>query len=116
MRGEKASVSLAAPVSIQRQPLTGGIPDVDLTHSASPLLASAIGSVTLDGFVTGKADISDSNQRKLARTVETIFKLLKRYPASKLHVIGYTDAVGQETDNQALDSRAPIPCGPRSSI
>ena len=107
VRGDKASVRLAAPVSIQRQPLTGGIPDVDLTQSASVLLASAIGSVTLDGFVTGKADISDSNQKKLTRTVETIFKLLKRYPASKLHVIGYTDAEGQETDNQTLgQSRA----------
>ncbi len=107
VRGEKAAVSLAAPVSMQRQPLPGGIPDVDLTESASPLLASAIGSVTLDGFVTGKADISGANQAKLARTVETILKLLKRYPASKIHVLGYTDAVGQETDNQALgQSRA----------
>jgi len=105
--GEKAAVSLAAPVSMQRQPLTGPVPEVDLTESASPLLASAIGSVTLDGFDTGKADLSDSNQKKLARTVDTIFKLLKRYPASKLRVIGYTDAVGQETDNQALgQSRA----------
>jgi outer membrane protein OmpA-like peptidoglycan-associated protein len=105
--GNKAAVSLAAPVSIQRQPLPGAVPDVDLTESASPLLASAIGSVTLDGFVTGKADVSDENRKKLARTVETIFKLLKRYPASTLHVIGYTDAVGQETDNQTLgQSRA----------
>jgi outer membrane protein OmpA-like peptidoglycan-associated protein len=106
-RGERAAVSLAAPVAMQRQPLPGAVPDVDLTESASPLLASAIGSVTLDGFVTGKADVSPGNQAKLARTVETILKLLKRYPASKLHVIGYTDAVGQETDNQTLgQSRA----------
>jgi len=63
--------------------------------------------VTLDGFVTGKAEVSAANQAKLARTVETIFRLLKQYPASKIHVIGYTDAVGQEADNQALgQSRA----------
>jgi len=105
--GEKARIGLAAPVGIQRQPLPGAVPDVDLTESASPLLASAIGSVTLDGFVTGNSDISDANQAKLARTADTIVKLLKRYPASKLHVIGYTDAVGQETDNQTLgQSRA----------
>jgi outer membrane protein OmpA-like peptidoglycan-associated protein len=105
--GNNAAVSLAAPVSMQRQPLPGAIPDVDLTQSASPLLASAIGSVTLDGFVTGKADISDSNQKKLAHTADTIVKLLKRYPASTIHVLGHTDAVGQETDNQTLgQSRA----------
>jgi outer membrane protein OmpA-like peptidoglycan-associated protein len=105
--GNKAAVHLAAPVSMQRQPVPGALPDVDLTQSASPLLASAIGSVTLDGFATGKADVSTENRKTLARTVETIVKLLKRYPASKLHVIGYTDAVGQETDNQALgQSRA----------
>jgi len=105
--GNKAAVSLAAPVSVQKQPLPGAIPDVDLTQSASPLLASAIGSVTLDGFATGKAEVSAANHTKLGRTVETIFKLLRRYPASKLHVIGYTDAVGQETDNQTLgQSRA----------
>jgi len=105
--GEKASVGLAAPVAMQRQPLTGNVPAVDLTESASPLLASAIGSVTLDGFATGKSDVSAGNQAKLTRTVETIFKLLERYPASKIHVVGYTDAVGQETDNQTLgQSRA----------
>lgn len=106
-RGERANVSLAAPLSIQRQPAPGALPDVDLTESASPLMASAIGSVTLDGFVTGQADLSGANQGKLARTGETILKLLKRYPASKIHVLGYTDAVGQETDNQSLgQSRA----------
>jgi outer membrane protein OmpA-like peptidoglycan-associated protein len=98
----KAAVGLAAPVSMQRQPLTGNVPDVDLTESASPLLASAIGSVTLDGFTTGQADVSHANQKKLARTAGTILKLLRKYPASKIQVLGYTDAVGQETDNQTL--------------
>jgi hypothetical protein len=92
---------------MQRQPLTGSLPDVDLTESASPLMASAIGSVTLDGFATGKADISADNEDKLAHTAATIVKLLKKYPASKLHVTGYTDAVGQEADNATLgQSRA----------
>ena len=100
--GRRAAVRLSTPRAMQRQPLTPQLPNVDLSANASPLMASAIGSVTLDGFVTGKSDLSDANQEKLKRTVETIWKLLKRYPASKIHVIGYTDAVGQENDNQAL--------------
>jgi len=106
-RGERASVGLAAPVSMQRQPLPGTIPHTDLTESASPLMASAIGSTTLDGFVTGQSDVSDANQARLATTADTIMKLFKKYPASKIRVIGYTDAVGQEKDNQQLgQSRA----------
>lgn len=100
--GEHARVSRAAPVSMQRQPLPGALPDIDLTQSATPLMAAAIGSVTLDSFATGKDDIPLVDQPQLARTVDTIIKLLTRYPASKIHVIGHTDAVGQERDNQAL--------------
>jgi outer membrane protein OmpA-like peptidoglycan-associated protein len=118
IRGERAHVGLAAPVSMQRQEvpgaapgpatgalpgaLTGAVPHTDLTESASPLMAAAIGSVTLGGFATGMADVSDENKAQLGMTAETIVKLLKRYPASKIRVVGYTDAVGQEKDNQAL--------------
>jgi len=101
-RGERASVSLAAPRAIQRQALPGSPPQTDLAESASPLLAAAIGSVTLEGFDTGKADVSGDNQAKLAQTVDTIMKLFSQYPASTLRVVGYTDAVGQERDNQLL--------------
>jgi len=101
-RGEPASVTLAAPTAMQRQPLPGSSLSADLTETASPLMAAAIGSTTLDGFETGKADISAGNRKKLERTVDTIVKLLKPYPASTIRVIGYTDAVGQESDNLAL--------------
>jgi len=74
----------------------------DLAESASPLMAGALGSVTIDGFATGKADISGANQAELARTAVTIPTLLKQYPASTIRVIGHTDAIGQESDNQAL--------------
>ncbi|HUI83247.1 MAG TPA: DUF4157 domain-containing protein [Candidatus Binatia bacterium] len=100
--GKRPAVRLSAPRSMQRQPLTKDVPKADLSENASPLLASAIGSVTLDGFETGKSELSGGNQAKLSKTVETIWKLLKQYPASKIHVIGYTDAVGQENDNQTL--------------
>jgi outer membrane protein OmpA-like peptidoglycan-associated protein len=102
IRGERANVALAAPVSMQRQGLPGTAPRGDLTESVSPLMAAAIGSVTLDGFATGKADVSGANQARLANTAETIVKLLAKYPASKIRVIGYTDAVGQEQNNQVL--------------
>jgi outer membrane protein OmpA-like peptidoglycan-associated protein len=102
IRGERATVALGAPVSMQRQELPGAVPRSDLTESASPMLVAAIGSVTLDGFVTGKADVVGENQARLAKTAETILKLLTKYPASKIRVTGYTDAVGQESDNQAL--------------
>jgi outer membrane protein OmpA-like peptidoglycan-associated protein len=101
-KGERASVTLAAPPVMQKQALPGTAPAADLTESASPIMASAIGSVTLDGFETGKADISADNRTKLSRTADTIIKLFKKYPASTIRVIGYTDAVGQESDNQVL--------------
>jgi outer membrane protein OmpA-like peptidoglycan-associated protein len=101
-RGERASVTLAAPKSVQRQPLPGSARQTDVAESASPLLAAAIGSGTLDDFATGKADISEANHAKLARTTDTLITLLQQYPASHIHVIGYTDAVGQESDNQVL--------------
>jgi outer membrane protein OmpA-like peptidoglycan-associated protein len=79
-------------------------PDVvtDLAESASPFLAAAIGSVTIDGFATGKSDISPANQAKLAKTAARIKLLLKQYPGSTIRVTGHTDAIGKENDNQTL--------------
>jgi outer membrane protein OmpA-like peptidoglycan-associated protein len=103
--GQRPAVTLSAPTGIQRQPLSGAPPD--LTEGASPILAAAIGSVTLDGFDTGKSVVSENNRTKLMRTAETIAKLFVQYPASTVRVIGYTDAVGKESDNQVLgQSRA----------
>ena len=99
--GQRASVTLAAPKAMQRQPLSGA-PSTDLTEGASPFLAASIGSVTLDGFDTGKSAVSADNRNKLSRTAQTIEKLFRQYPASTVRVIGYTDAVGKESDNQTL--------------
>lgn len=105
--GERPSVTLAAPTAMQRQPRSGTAPSTDLTEGASPFLAAAIGSVTLDAFDTGKAAVSADNRTKLARTADTMMKLFRQYPASTVRVIGYTDAVGEEGDNQVLgQSRA----------
>jgi outer membrane protein OmpA-like peptidoglycan-associated protein len=77
-------------------------PAADLAQSASPFLAGAIGSITIDGFETGKSDISAANQKALERTARTIQSLLKTYPGSSIRVIGHTDAVGKEESNLAL--------------
>jgi outer membrane protein OmpA-like peptidoglycan-associated protein len=99
--GERPSVTLAAPAGVQRDELPGA-PSADLTEGAGPFLAAAMGSVTLDGFETGKSGLSADNEAKLARTAETMEKLFRQYPASSVRIIGYTDAVGKESDNQSL--------------
>jgi outer membrane protein OmpA-like peptidoglycan-associated protein len=87
---------------VQRQMNPAPKSNFDLAESASPFLAGAIGSVTVDGFVTGKAEIPEVSQSALARTARTIQTLLKKYPGSEVRVIGHTDAVGKEDSNQAL--------------
>lgn len=103
------AVQSNAPLSLQRQVKPDASPTVDLpsldvglAESATPFMAASIGSVTIDHFVTGKSDISAENDKQLAHTAETILTLLKKYPAASISVTGHTDAVGQESDNQAL--------------
>lgn len=108
--GGPVSVQFNGPLSLQRQVKPDSSPaadmppslDVGLAESASPFMAAAIGSVTIDHFVTGKSDISAENEKQLAHTAETILTLLKKYPAATISVTGHTDAVGQESDNQSL--------------
>ncbi|MBU6398882.1 MAG: DUF4157 domain-containing protein [Verrucomicrobia bacterium] len=90
-------------LAVQRQPdELSPVPKVDLAESASPLMASAIGSTTIDGFDTGKAIIPPGKRAELAKTARNIRLLLDRYPASVVRVIGHTDAVGKENDNLQL--------------
>ena len=76
-----------------------------LAESASPKMAASIGSVTIDGFVTGKEDIPGGKVDRLTSTAKIIVALLKQYPASTIRVTGHTDAVGKEDDNQGLGQR-----------
>jgi outer membrane protein OmpA-like peptidoglycan-associated protein len=107
------SVQAHRRVGIQRQAspespspvMAPTAPHLDLAESASPFMAGAIGSVTLDGFETGKAVISSANQKKLAETTVTIQSLLKQYPGSTVKVTGHTDAVGKENDNLGLGQK-----------
>lgn len=124
-KSEKEAASNAAAISsqkslpvkeqargIQRQPNPSIPPSgldlrTGLAESASPFLASAIGSVTIDGFETGKSSISSTNQTKLAGAASTIQILLNKYPGSTVRVTGHTDAMGKEANNETLgQSRA----------
>ena len=100
---EEPATTSNRSIRVQRQPnQSAPKPAPDLAESASPFLAGAIGSVTIDGFETGKSDISQSNQSTLAKTARTIQTLLKKYPGSTIRVIGHTDAVGTDESNQSL--------------
>lgn len=98
-RNKTVSISQHHPMEIQRKVMPGRF---DLTYSADPMMARIIGSVTIDGFVTGKADVSQENEQKLKETAETIVKLFKTYPGSTVRIIGHTDAVDTEEYNEQL--------------
>jgi len=100
--GGSVAVNSRRSADIQKSPDQFAPRHTDLAESASPFLAAAIGSVTIDGFVTGKADISGANQAKLAKTAKTLQTLLTKYPGSTIRVIGHTDAIGKEENNQTL--------------
>jgi outer membrane protein OmpA-like peptidoglycan-associated protein len=99
---ERVEVRGGQPLMIQREPLPEKL---DLAESADPFMASAIGSVTIEGFVTDKADVSPENKQRLAVTTRTILTLLKKYPGSTIRVIGHTDAVGAEAHNVELGQK-----------
>jgi outer membrane protein OmpA-like peptidoglycan-associated protein len=109
---ERVAVESGKETSIQRQlsvapPQPHSDAGQGLVESASPFLAASIASVTIDGFVTGKSDISPANQAHLATSAARIQTLLKKYPGSSVNVTGHTDAIGKESDNQTLgQSRA----------
>ncbi len=103
--GGSARVSTAG-ATIQREPL-----DVQgsekLLENASPMLASAVGSTTLDEFDTGKADLKPTHKKELVDTTRNILVLMVQYPLSTITVTGYADTVGTKAKNLALgESRA----------
>lgn len=98
---------------IQRDPLPGmdSLPPLRggdaLLDNASPFLAAAAGSTTLDDFDTGKSDLKPDHQRRLDATARNIKTLLDQYPLSSIRVVGHADTVGEEAKNLALgDARA----------
>ncbi len=79
-----------------------GISALNLYDGLSPLMAGAIASTTIDGFQTGKADISEANKKKLIEHARHIIEILKRFPGSEVIITGHTDAVDTEDLNITL--------------
>ncbi len=106
--GQPVLRTTASPV-VRRQALPGhadlGEVSFDLAESASPHLASAIGSVGIDGFEVDSDVLSDANKKKLQDTARNIPTLLRTYPLSTMRVIGYADAPGKESRNQELGQK-----------
>ncbi len=102
VNGGRVAIQSHRPLSVQRQPSQAAGPNLDLAESASPFMAAAIGSFSIDAFQTGKADLSGANQSQVVKTAKNMQTLLRQYPGSNILVIGHTDAVGQENDNQTL--------------
>jgi outer membrane protein OmpA-like peptidoglycan-associated protein len=103
----RVAIHARSPLSVQRQPNQPELPELNLAKDASPLLAAAIGSVTIDQFETGKSDIPAMHKAELSITVKTITSLLTQYPGSTIRIVGHEDAIGKDADNQTLgQSRA----------
>lgn len=104
------SVRLAAAgAAIQRQPLPDArleLPALTgsdgLLANASPLLAAAVGSVTLDEFDIGKAELKPAHRKQLATTVHNIQVLMRQYPLSTLTVTGHADTLDTDAKNLVL--------------
>ncbi|MEZ4625395.1 MAG: OmpA family protein [Thermomicrobiales bacterium] len=73
-----------------------------IPEKPSPLLAAALGSATLDGFATGKADLTSEHLGQIAMTAQSINRLLRQWGTSTVEIIGHTDTVGEEADNFRL--------------
>jgi outer membrane protein OmpA-like peptidoglycan-associated protein len=105
------SSSGAAKVLRRQTPPAGGItaPASDaLIENASPLLAAAVGSTTLDKFATGQADLTPAHRAELTKTAHNILVLLRKYANSKVSVTGFADTVGAEADNLTLGTTRAI--------
>jgi outer membrane protein OmpA-like peptidoglycan-associated protein len=98
--GRGAAVQSRTPVRIARERLPSG--KLDLSDHASPMLAAAIGSTTVDGFALGKSELSAAGEAELRRTAAQILTLLEQYPASTVRILGHADRVGTEERNFAL--------------
>lgn len=109
--GASAPVAVAGSV-VQRQPASpdigGGIlqppavASIDLRGNASPLLASALGSTTVDRFALGSAAIPKTGEGALRYSARQILYFMRQYPRSSVHLAGHTDRVGTDERNLTL--------------
>jgi outer membrane protein OmpA-like peptidoglycan-associated protein len=107
--GRSASIGKAPGAAISRQEYPGvmsgkltppsGELELEIT---SPLMASAVGSATIEGFATGQSALTSEHLGQIGMTGLRIQKLLRRFGTSTVEVIGHTDTVGEETSNFRL--------------
>jgi len=103
LEGRDVRVASSAPLGLSRQPAPANAPDP--AKVASPAAAGSTEPNTIDGFVTGRAEISPANMAKLQVIAARIQASLKEHPGSKVLVVGHTDAQGNEADNMTLGMR-----------
>lgn len=95
--GGSARPSVAASGMIQRQPLPGmdALPPLrgseGLLDNASPFLAAAVGSATLEGLAPGSAALKPAHTAQLASTAKNIVVLLEQYNISTITITGHGD-------------------------
>lgn len=91
---------------IQRQPLSpdkdAAMPSVDLRDSASPLLASALGSAEINRFKLGSAEIPKNGMDTLRYSAKQILYFLQKFSLSSVTIKGHTDKVGTDEKNVSL--------------
>jgi outer membrane protein OmpA-like peptidoglycan-associated protein len=91
---------------IQRQPLSpdkdAAMPPVDLRDSASPLLASALGSAEISRFKLGSAEIPKEGMDTLRYSAKQILFFLQKFSLSSVTIKGHTDKVGTDEKNVSL--------------
>jgi outer membrane protein OmpA-like peptidoglycan-associated protein len=107
MAGNTAQVSTPG-AAISRQPLPGShdLPPLGggagLLDNASPFLAAAVASTTLDEFDTGKAVLKPGHMTELKRIAHSMQTLLDQYPLSTVTITGYADTVDKPEKNLDL--------------
>jgi outer membrane protein OmpA-like peptidoglycan-associated protein len=102
-RGDVVQLARIATPTILRAPPPGQL-DLggSLAETADPMMARVVGSGTLDRFALGKAEITPVQRAAIGQLAGRLLTLLRRYPGSRIHVTGHTDAVGGEERNDAL--------------
>ena len=103
--GDTVRIGAAPGAAMQRQPMpdskSAAASDA-LIENASPFLAAALGSVTLERFDTGKSDLKTEHKTQLASVAHSIQVLLRKYSLSTVTIVGHADTVGTEANNLRL--------------
>jgi outer membrane protein OmpA-like peptidoglycan-associated protein len=92
---------------VQRQPLSPdkgdtAVPAVDLRDTASPLLASALGSAEISRFKLGSYELPKEGKDTLRYSAKQILFFLSKFPRSSVNIKGFTDKVGDGESNMTL--------------